>query len=805
MEIDTENDEEKQREITRNFLAGKLSFSEYAAQMEDDENQEETLETSPQVTEEPSTSTATEEVKKEGKIRGAKRKIIRRPLPPTLKGLMGEANLRYVRGDHKTAEQMCLEVIRQIPTVPDPFLTLAQMYEVENPEKSLQFALIAAHLSPNDDGQWIRLAVLSENLKNLKQADTCYAKAISANQTNISLHLKRIKFLETHGDDRLVTKAKMRALTYMSSEHHDVLIPMAKDLTQRYHQGGEIAKAMEALDAVFKKCPNQVSSELVNIMLELLLTLKKYKCCLEIFVQHCNIDVEIENDLFTTESGEIEEKMKIVSYNLPVSLPIDLHIKFIICLVHLRSFDLLQPLLEPLLCEEEGVEKNGDLYLDVAEALMAEDHHSDALKLLVPLVKSKNFGMAAVWLRHAECLSACSLHEQAIDSYKKVMELAPMHLQMRYPLAELLINMDRKSEALAILEQDETCEELDSGLLFKRCKLLKELKFMNKYWSTGLLLLSRHCFTVRNRDEVEKLTCMQRPDRRGILLKSLRAAKGEDVADTTALFDNKNEPSVEEEFTLFKDLVESCMKRRRYDLMQRLTFTALSSKRFKVYKTDLELMAVFACIYNEDCFHGYNLVREMVQHNLDSKKCWNLYNLMIQRSDDGRHNRFLMRLLLRASVDPYINILHANNCLVAGTYKYALSEYISLYRIQEEPLFALLIGVTFFQIASQKFSVKKDFLVIQGMGFMSIYKKLRGADAAHEADYNIGRGYHQLGMLHLAAEHYKKVLKTKTSLTEKYPNLFDLKREAAYNLHLIYKASGASDLAKMYLFKYIIV
>ena len=38
----------------------------------------------------------------------------RRRLEPALQGLMGEANLRFARGDAETAERMCMEVIRQV-------------------------------------------------------------------------------------------------------------------------------------------------------------------------------------------------------------------------------------------------------------------------------------------------------------------------------------------------------------------------------------------------------------------------------------------------------------------------------------------------------------------------------------------------------------------------------------------------------------------------------------------------------------------------------------------------------------------
>lgn len=42
---------------------------------------------------------------------------------------MGEANLRFVRGDTDMAIRMCMEVIRQDPSVAEPFQTLATLYE----------------------------------------------------------------------------------------------------------------------------------------------------------------------------------------------------------------------------------------------------------------------------------------------------------------------------------------------------------------------------------------------------------------------------------------------------------------------------------------------------------------------------------------------------------------------------------------------------------------------------------------------------------------------------------------------------
>ena len=101
---------------------------------------------------------------------------------------MGEANLRFARGDADTAIKMCMEVIRQDPGAPEPFQTLSTLYdEVGELEKSVQFAVIGAHLAPPDAEEWERLANMSLELGDPRQAASCYKKAIG----NAEISFKR--------------------------------------------------------------------------------------------------------------------------------------------------------------------------------------------------------------------------------------------------------------------------------------------------------------------------------------------------------------------------------------------------------------------------------------------------------------------------------------------------------------------------------------------------------------------------------------------------------------------------------------
>jgi general transcription factor 3C polypeptide 3 (transcription factor C subunit 4) len=55
-----------------------------------------------------------------------------------------------------------MEVVRQSPNLVDPYHTLGLIYEeLGQVEKSLEFFMIAAHLTPKDTSLWKRLAFLS--------------------------------------------------------------------------------------------------------------------------------------------------------------------------------------------------------------------------------------------------------------------------------------------------------------------------------------------------------------------------------------------------------------------------------------------------------------------------------------------------------------------------------------------------------------------------------------------------------------------------------------------------------------------
>ena len=138
-----------------------------------------------------------------------------------------------------------------------------------------------------------------------------------------------------------------------------------------------------------------------------------------------------------------------------------------------------------------------------------------------------------------------------------------------------------------------------------------------------------------------------------------------------------------------------------------------------------------------------------------------------------------------------------------GTYKYSLNEYMSACKQQpDNPFLALLNAIVLVQMTCQKFSSGKHSLTTQASAFFDSYLRLRGD--IQECYYNLGRAMHQLGILPSAIHFYEKALNCRPSVTTgTRAKIFDLSREIAFNLSLVYRASGSLDIARMYLYKYI--
>ncbi|XP_064477009.1 general transcription factor 3C polypeptide 3-like [Ornithodoros turicata] len=812
---------QSQSDITKKYITGEITFAELTEYMEAKSPSTEASEApSSQKPSDESDDPLDEYLDSKSKRRSRRRRknkkkkkcaVRRSRLPRDLQGLMGEANLRFAKGDHEDAIKMCMEVIRLVPIAPEPFQTLGMIYEeMGDSVKSLQYALIGAYLSPEDADEWARLGELSLEQGDVRQASTCYARAVRADPQNVDLRLELCTLYEQLGEQKRALECCNALLTLMGPKQGAQCMQLAREVAKVYHQMGSTSTAVQALEKVFNKFPSHIASEDVNMLLELQLSEKMHYEALLVLTKHCGIEFSLPGE--QSDVAEVLEKKNISMFEqctVPDLLPIDLQAKLIVCLVHLGAHNLVQGLVEDL--QKENIEEVGDLYLDVAEAYMEQELYSQALPLLQTLVATVNYNLAAVWLRYAECLQQLGRLEEATDVYRRVCKMAPAHAEARMALCTLLLKRGHRDDAVSALRQD--CEDgndetdPDVTVLLRRTELLYEFGQKEAFVEAAMLLLQCHCPSVENESDYSAVYSNFSSRGRYDALKDLQKKRG---IVSKHLLASDLKISMESLVDIFTKLCQILYDLNRWKDLQYVTTITLASPlltKEPAFMKNVEFMSLMAHYKDPNMEeHSFFLARAMVLRNPHSNKAWNLFGLAVNMSPVMRHNRFCLRLLYKYPDNVALGLLNGHNALVSGTYKHALGEYMCLAKEHpDDPFVLLCVGLCFTHISCQKFTAKRHSLYVQAIAFMTRYLEMRGN--CQESYYNVGRALHQLGLLHLAASYYKKALEEPPSLTVicRDENIFDLRKEIAFNLSQIYLASKNTDLAAMYINKYCII
>ncbi|XP_035854685.1 general transcription factor 3C polypeptide 3 isoform X2 [Sander lucioperca] len=761
----------------------------------------------------------------------------RSKLPRALRGLMGEANIRYARGEKEDAILMCMEIIRQAPLAYEPFSTLAMIYEDdEDMDKALQFGLIAAHLNPSDCEEWIRLAEMSLEQDNIRQAIVCYSKAIKYNPTNVRYVWERSSLHMRLGEHKQCMDGYRKILSLLPLEDGEHFMQLSKDMAKSYYESNDLPSALGVIDEALARHPSLVSDDFINMAAELYIANRQYNKALQVLVQFAGIvlvtaesksefavprqeekvaekttaEQEKKNEQCkskTVEEVAAEENSGIKDVQVPDSVPVDLKAKLIVCLIHLHVYMPLEGLVSSLM--EQNPEEIGDLYLDVGEAYLEKGEYMSALTLLSALVISEKYNLAVVWLRHAECLKALGHMEAAAESYAKVVEMAPQHLEARLSLATLQQQLGRPECALKALEsmydsdtlaQDSSAAQKELKLLLHRSTLLKTQGQTQDYLDAMITMISMLLKVAMQRAKV----CVRSVTVSGE--NHLRLGKAKDmlpeIADHEAAYlDNTGKTNVlskEDWWQLLVSCVLTLCEVQRYEEAELLVESAMEFFSFydnKPKRKEMEFFGLSATILDHNYYKAYNYIRLMLMENVGLPQLWNIFNQLTITSQHQRHHRFCLRLLLKHPDNHALCVLCGHNAMVSGSFKHALGQYVQAFQTHpNNPLHSLCVGLTFFHMASQKYVAKRHTLVLQGFSFLWRYVELRGE--CQESMYNLGRALHQMGLTHLAIHYYQKALTLPAQKLEGIPgDQVDLRREIAFNISLIYQASGNMEMA----------
>ncbi|KAM9454601.1 general transcription factor 3C polypeptide 3 [Clarias gariepinus] len=749
----------------------------------------------------------------------------RSKLPRALRGLMGEANIRYARGDKDDAVLMCMEIIRQAPLAYEPFSTLAMIYEDQGDvEKALQFGLIAAHLNPSDCDEWLKLAEMSLEQDNVKQAIICYSKAIKYDQSNVRYLWERSSLYEQVGEHKQAMDGYRRIITLLPPTDGEHFMQLSRDMAKSYYESSDLPLAIGVMEEALSRHPELVTHEFVNMAAELYIANHHHAKALEILIRFCGIVLERGANKEEAENQDetkveaTEAQGEIVDVVVPDNVPIDIRVKLMVCLVHQNVIKPLHAMVTSMM--EQSPEEMGDLYLDVAEAFMDKGEYGSALPLLAALVCSERYNLAVVWLRHAECLKALGHLEVAAKSYSKVVEMAPLHLEARLALSTLQQQLGRPESALEALEpmydpdtlvQDSSAAQQELKLLLHRSTLLRSQGRIDDYIDTLLTMLSMLLKVAMVRAQVCLIANTSTGTRHLRLIRVSKNTLSEIEDQEAAYLDVTGKTSVlsrEDWWNLLLSCLNTLCEEKRFNEAELLVDSSLEFYSFyddRVKRKELEFLGLSAAFLDRNFRKAYDYIRLMLMSSVERTQLWNIFSQVTMHSQDGRHHRFCLRLMLKNPENHALCLLNGHTSLVSGTFKHALGQYMQAFRNQPcHPLHCLCVGLTFFHMASQKFVTKRHPLVLQGFSFLWRYAEFRGH--CQESLYNLGRALHQLSLTHLAIHYYQKALSMPPLRLEGIEDdHIDLRREIAYNLSLIYQASGNIEMARYYIHTYCVI
>jgi general transcription factor 3C polypeptide 3 (transcription factor C subunit 4) len=179
--------------------------------------------------------------------------------------------------------------------------------------------------------------------------------------------------------------------------------------------------------------------------------------------------------------------------------------------------------------------------------------------------------------------------------------------------------------------------------------------------------------------------------------------------------------------------------------------------------------------------------------------------------------------------DVTLLMLYGHILACGKSYISALNYYTRAYSVDpEHPHILFCIGLAYLHRSMQRQSDNRHLQAFQAMSFFFEYydrrssgltiddlppkdstKKMSETEAAkaegfQEANYNLARAFHHLGLSHLAVPYYERVLEI-SERCEGRGLQEDLRWEAAYNLQGVYFSSGNGDAARRVTGRWLIV
>ncbi|KAL3194737.1 hypothetical protein MRX96_045943 [Rhipicephalus microplus] len=207
--------------------------------------------------------------------------------------------------------------------------------ELRDPNRSLQFGLIAAYLGTQDASEWSRLAQLCLKQGLVRKAALCLIRALRVDPHDLKMRRLLCTLYEQLGDEHRALVSC--AVLARRIEEPDECLLLSRRLVDVFRSRQILPSAVRVLLDAATKFPAHITAEDIHMLLEMQLTLKMHSAALLVLHDHCGVQLLPLSDGHKRITAELlEDSLDAFERCLvPAELCIDLKTKLVVCLIHL--------------------------------------------------------------------------------------------------------------------------------------------------------------------------------------------------------------------------------------------------------------------------------------------------------------------------------------------------------------------------------------------------------------------------------------------------------------------------------------
>ena len=708
--------------------------------------------------------------------KGRQKKSARSKQAMEANDLMSDATILYARGEYAEAVSKLHAAIVKIPHSSEPYEQLALVYEETNDlEKALDsYSLATAVKRGVDPSMWYRMASLAVNVNNKDYAIHCLAKAARSDPHNYENKMDQATLYSELGD----AKKAIEQLEWVLKDDlppldgailRDAVVLLAK----LYYSADMRDKAEHALEHMLKAYPQHIDATVVNILIELKIEFRKYSEVLEI------VERSRANILEHVDSGQ---------------LPLDISVKQGQCLLYEGQTEEGMERIEELL--RHKVTEFDDLYFDCGKTLMEVGLASKAEEVFMHLIALDEYDNVDMWQRVERCVQQSRGLRAVVEFYDMLHDKHPSDVFIAVSLADSLSRFQDDEESLRRARS--LVSNLDDVDVQKYGILLRVTALQRKLLSEAELTVIIPAALKLLEDLSEKRS--QR--------KLQRAGQGSDdfVDDNVRISDDD----------VFANIIsgaEVAIRLGRHEEAGTIVNHALSFSAGSVLTREqtasLRYLKSLVAYMMGDLQESAASCRSVLEVFPNSVTVWNM--LMHMAIDYPRAlsvgTSKLAKRLVASSLDDAsrerLLPLMASGYVHTWNKKWSIAMHDFLTALTIAPNdheVNLCAAISLLHMATRNSNEQqRHALALRAVVLLERTAELN-TTSPQEGMYNLARGLQHLGFPHLARPIYERCLEMPVS-----SEADDLRREAAYNLSLIYRSSNANGLARAILRKYMTV